>query len=71
MSGTSGLRDSRFFGLSGIHWAQRFLHGNWLTPLQEEFGRANPLRFLPAYTGKANPAENPNRRDSEAKHKCH
>lgn len=40
----------------GIHRAQRFLHGAWLTPLAEGFARAIPLRFLPAFTEKAVPS---------------
>src|SRR5512133_2203567 len=67
MPGTSWLRDSRFSAFRpGIHRAQRFLHGAWLTPLQEGFSRAIPLRFLPAYPEKANSAETPNRREWEA-----
>src|SRR5512142_423808 len=67
MPGTSWLQDSRFSAFRpGIHRAQRFLHGAWLTPLQEGFSRAIPLRFLPAYPQKANPAETPNRREWEA-----
>ena len=67
MPGTSWLRDSRFSAFRpGIHRAQRFLHGAWLTPIQEGFSRAIPLRFLPAYPAKANPAETPNRREWEA-----
>jgi hypothetical protein len=63
MPGTSWLRDSRFSAFRpGIHRAQRFLHGAWLTPLKEGFSRAIPLRFLPAFPAKANPAETPNRR---------
>lgn len=67
MPGTSWLRDSRFSAFRpGIHRAQRFLHGAWLTPIQEGFSRAIPLRFLPAYPAKAHPAHTPNRREWEA-----
>jgi hypothetical protein len=67
MPGTSWLRDSRFSAFRpGIHRAQRFLHGAWLTPLQEGFSRAIPLRFLPAFPEKANPAQTPQRREWEA-----
>ncbi len=67
MPGTSWLRDSRFSAFRpGVHRAQRFLHGAWLTPLKEGYSRAIPLRFLPAYPEKANPAETPNRREWEA-----
>ncbi len=37
----------------GIHRAQRFLNGSWLTPLSVGFCRAVPLRFLPAFPDKA------------------
>jgi hypothetical protein len=37
----------------GIHRAQRFLNGSWLTPLSAGFSRAIPLRFLAAFTEKA------------------
>jgi hypothetical protein len=40
----------------GIHRAQRFLTGAWLTPLVAGFSRAVPLRFLPAFPAKAVPA---------------
>jgi hypothetical protein len=60
MPGTSWLRDSWFSAFRpGIHRAQRFLHGAWLTPLQEGFSRAIPLRFLLAYPEKANPPKRP------------
>jgi hypothetical protein len=67
MPGTSWLRDSRFSAFRpGIHRAQRFLHGAWLTPMAEGFSRAIPLRFLPAFPPKAIPAEQPHRREWEA-----
>lgn len=67
MPGTSWLRDSRFSAFRpGIHRAQRFLHGAWLTPLQKGYSRAIPLRFLPAFPPKAIPAEAPARREWEA-----
>jgi len=37
----------------GIHRAQRFLHGAWFTPAENGYSRAIPLRFLPAFTDKA------------------
>lgn len=67
MPGTSWLRDSRFSAFRpGIHRAQRFLHGAWLTPLEEGFSRAIPLRFLPAFPPKAIAAEAPAQREWEA-----
>jgi hypothetical protein len=40
----------------GIERAQRFVHGCWFTPLANGFSRAIPLRFLPAFPAKAQPA---------------
>jgi hypothetical protein len=54
MPGTSWLRDSRFSPFRpGIHRAQRFVHGAWLTPLEQGYSRAVPLRFLTAFPPKA------------------
>jgi len=54
MPGTSWLRDRRFSAFRpGIHRGQRFVHGAWLTPLEEGYSRAIPLRFLPAFPPKA------------------
>jgi hypothetical protein len=54
LPGTSWLRDSRFSAFrAGIHRGQRFVHGAWLTPLEEGYSRAIPLRFLPAFPPKA------------------
>lgn len=50
----------------GIHRAQRFLQGAWLTPLVEGFSRAIPLRFLPAFPEKAAPAGIPPQKDWQA-----
>src|SRR5512138_3879680 len=57
MAGTSWLKAPRtpVFKV-GIHRAQRFLHGSWLTPMEEGYSRALPLRFLPAFPPKAKPA---------------
>jgi len=67
MPGTSWLSDSRFSAFRpGIHRAQRFLHGAWLTPLEAGYSRAIPLRFLPAFPPKAIPTEMPARREWEA-----
>ena len=67
MPGTSWLRDARFSAFRpGIHRAQRFLHGAWLTPLESGYSRAIPLRFLPAFPPKAIPAETAPRREWEA-----
>ena len=67
MPGTSWLRDARFSAFRpGIHRAQRFLHGAWLTPLEEGYSRAIPLRFLLAFPPKAIPAGVPARREWEA-----
>jgi hypothetical protein len=67
MPGTSWLSDTRFSAFRpGIHRAQRFLHGAWLTPREAGYSRAIPLRFLPAFPPKAVPAEVPARREWEA-----
>ena len=64
MPGTSWLRDTRFSAFRpGIHRAQRFLHGAWLTPLEAGYSRAIPLQFLPAFPPKAIPADVPARRE--------
>jgi hypothetical protein len=54
MPGTSWLKAPRtpVFKV-GIHRAQRFLNGSWLTPPEQGYSRAIPLRLLPAFTAKA------------------
>lgn len=37
----------------GIHAAQRWFNGVWLTPLEKGYSRAIPLRWLPAFTQKS------------------
>jgi len=37
----------------GLERAQRFVEGAWLTPVQEGYSRAVPLRWLPAVTAKS------------------
>lgn len=67
MPGTSWLKAPRtpVFKV-GIHRAQRFVHGSWLTPLEAGYSRAIPLRFLPAFPPKAKPANLPPQREWEA-----
>jgi len=67
MPGTSWMKAPRtpVFKV-GIHRAQRFLHGSWLTPIEEGYSRAIPLRFLPAFPVKAKPANSPPQREWEA-----
>jgi hypothetical protein len=57
MPGTSWLKAPRtpVFKV-GIHHAQRFMNGSWLTPMEAGYSRAIPLRFLPAFPPKAKPA---------------
>jgi hypothetical protein len=57
MPGTSWMKAPRtpVFKV-GIHRAQRFLNGSWLTPMEAGYSRAIPLRFLPAFPPKAKPA---------------
>lgn len=67
MPGTSWLKAPRtpVFKV-GIHRAQRFVHGSWLTPLEAGYSRAIPLRFLPAFPPKAKPANVAPQREWEA-----
>ena len=39
----------------GIHIAQRWFNGSWLTPAENGYSRAVPLRWLPAFTAKSQP----------------
>jgi hypothetical protein len=67
MPGTSWMKAPRtpVFKV-GIHRAQRFLHGAWLTPMEAGYSRAVPLRFLPAFPPKAKPAHVSARTEGEA-----
>lgn len=67
MPGTSWMKAPRtpVFKV-GIHRAQRFVHGAWLTPMEDGYSRAIPLRFLPAFPPKAKPAQVPSRTEGEA-----
>lgn len=67
MPGTSWLKAPRtpVFKV-GIHRAQRFVHGAWLTPLEAGYSRAVPLRFLPAFPPKAKPTPVAPQREWEA-----
>jgi len=67
MAGTSWLKAPRtpVFKV-GIHRAQRFVHGAWLTPLEAGYSRAVPVRFLPAFPPKAKPAPVASQREWEA-----
>jgi hypothetical protein len=67
MPGTSWLKAPRtpVFKV-GIHRAQRFMNGSWLTPMEAGYSRAIPLRFLPAFPPKAKPANAPSQTEWEA-----
>jgi hypothetical protein len=67
MPGTSWLKAPRtpVFKV-GIHRAQRFVHGAWLTLIQAGYSRAIPLRFIPAFPPKAKASNEPARREWEA-----
>lgn len=67
MPGTSWLKAPRtpVFKV-GIHCAQRFVNGSWLTPMEAGYSRAIPLRFLPAFPAKAKPAAVPAQTEGEA-----
>lgn len=47
------LRTPRF--KTGIHAAQRWFNGSWLTPAEQGYSRAIPIRWQPAFTQKSNP----------------
>ena len=67
MAGTSWLKAARTAAFRpGIERAQRFLTGAWLTPLENGYSRAIPLRFIPAFPPKAVPSDEPPRREWEA-----
>ena len=58
LPGTGWLRSPRSpVFKAGIHRAQRFVHGCWFTAMENGYSRAIPLRFLPAFTEKAEKAE--------------
>jgi hypothetical protein len=50
----------------GLHRAQRFVEGAWLTMMEGGYSRAIPLRCLPAFTRKALPSAAPIRKEWEA-----
>jgi len=57
MAGTSWMKAPRIPVFKvGIHHAQRFLYGSWLTPMEAGYSRAIPLRFLTTFPPKAKPA---------------
>lgn len=54
MEGTSWLKCPRTpVWKAGIHRAQRFVNGSWLTPPEQGYSRAIILRWLPAFVEKA------------------
>jgi hypothetical protein len=67
MPGTSWMKAPRtpVFKV-GIHRAQRFMNGSWLTPMEAGYSRAIPLRFLPAFPAKAKSAGVPAQTEGEA-----
>jgi hypothetical protein len=67
LPGTSWLKAAGTAAFKpGIARVQRFLTGAWLTPLEQGYSRAIPLRFLPAFPPKAVPSQAPARREWEA-----
>jgi hypothetical protein len=67
MPGTSWLKSPRSPAFRpGIERAQRFLTGAWLTPLENGYSRAIPIRFIPAFPPKAVTSQEPARREWEA-----
>lgn len=67
MEGAGWLRNLRTppFML-GIHAAQRWFHGAWLTPAEQGYSRAVPLRWTPAFTEKSRPVAHAPRKEWEA-----
>jgi hypothetical protein len=54
MEGTSWLKCPRTpVWRAGIHRAQRFVNGSWLTPPEQGYSRAIILRWLPAFVERA------------------
>jgi DDE superfamily endonuclease len=67
MPGTRWMKAPRTLVFKvGIHRAQRFVHGTWLTPMEDGYSRAIPLRFLPAFPPKAKPANMPTKTEWQA-----
>ena len=67
MPGTSWMKASGTAPFKpGIQRAQRFLNLSWLTPLEEGFSRAIPLKWLSAFPEKAIDAEQGHQKDWEA-----
>lgn len=50
----------------GLARGQRFIHLSWLTPMEEGYSRAIPLRMIPAFPEKAVAAEEKSCKDWEA-----
>lgn len=50
-----GLNTAKF--MPGIQRGQRFVEGSWITPIENGYSRAIPIRCLPAFTQKAVPSE--------------
>lgn len=59
-----GLRTARFN--SGSERGQRYVEGSWLTPIENGYSRAVPLRCVPAFTQKSVPAAEAPRTEVEA-----
>lgn len=56
MEGAGWLRNPRTPPFRvGIHAAQRWFNGCWLTPATQGYTRAIPIRWLPAFPAKAKP----------------
>lgn len=54
IEGTGFLRNFRTPAfMVGIHQAQRWFNGVWMTPLEQGYSRAIPLKWMPAFTQKS------------------
>jgi hypothetical protein len=67
--GTGWLRNPRTPAFKvGIHRAQRWFNGVWLTPPDAGYSRAIPLKWLPAFPEKAASQDHPACKEWEAAH---
>ena len=67
LEGSGWLRNLRTPAfMPGIHAAQRWFHGCWLTPPEGGYSRAIPVRWLPAFTAQSQPQSHPPCKEWEA-----
>jgi len=67
MEGAGWLRNLRTPAfMIGIHMAQRWFNGSWLTPAEAGYSRAIPLRWMPCFTEKSEPQVHAPRKEWQA-----